>query len=78
MDFMMPEMNGWEATRILRATTETKEIPIIAVTAIIRRADVRRCSEAGCNDYLAKPFRVEELRKRIEALIQQKPPASGI
>ena len=60
MDFMMPEMNGWKATRILRATAEAKEIPIIA---LIRPSDVRRCIEAGCNDYLAKPFRVEELRK---------------
>ena len=78
MDFMMPEMNGWEATRILRATAETKEIPIIAVTAMIRPSDRQSCIEAGCNDYLVKPFRVEELRKRIDALIQQKNPAPGI
>jgi two-component system, cell cycle response regulator DivK len=78
MDFMMPEMDGWEATRILRASSETKEIPIIAVTAMVHPSDVRSCIEAGCNDYLAKPFRAEELRKRIEALIQRKHPASGI
>ena len=69
MDFMMPEMDGWEATRTLRATTETKEIPIIAVTAMIRPSDLQSCIEAGCNDYIVKPFRVEELRKRIDALI---------
>ena len=39
MDFMMPEIDGWEATRILRAITETKEIPILAVTAMIRPSD---------------------------------------
>ena len=78
MDFMMPEMDGWEATRILRATTETKEIPIIAVTAMIRPSDLQSCIEAGCNDYIVKPFRSEELRKRIDALLQQKHSASGI
>ena len=48
---------------------ETKEIPIIAVTAMIRPSDLQSCIEAGCNDYIVKPFRVEELRKRIDALI---------
>ena len=42
MDFMMPEIHGWAATRMLRAITETKEIPIIAVTAMIRPSDQRR------------------------------------
>lgn len=47
MDFMMPEMNGWEATRILRATAETKEIPIIAVTAMIRPSDAKAALKLG-------------------------------
>jgi two-component system cell cycle response regulator DivK len=78
MDFMMPEMNGWEATENTSTTTETKEIPIVAVTAMIRPSDRQSCIKAGCSDYIAKPFRVEELRKRIDALIQQKHPVSGI
>lgn len=61
MDFSMPEMDGLEATRILRAGTETKEIAIIAVTAM---SDIQSCIEAGCNDYILKPFPIEELRKR--------------
>jgi CheY-like chemotaxis protein len=69
MDFMMPEMDGREATRILRATTETKEIPIIAVTAMFRPSDLESCIEAGCNDYIIKPFSIEELRKKINVLI---------
>jgi two-component system cell cycle response regulator DivK len=73
MDFMMPEMNGWEATRLLRVTLETQDIPIIAVTALIRPSDLKSCIEAGCNDCIVKPFKTEELRKRIEALIQQTP-----
>jgi CheY-like chemotaxis protein len=66
MDFSMPEMDGLEATRILRAGTETKEIAIIAVTAM---SDIQSCIEAGCNDYVVKPFPIEELRKKIHALI---------
>ena len=66
MDSNMPEMDGVEATKILRATTETKDIAIIAVTAM---SDIQSCIEAGCNDYLVKPFPIEELRKKIHALI---------
>jgi CheY-like chemotaxis protein len=69
MDFMMPEMDGCEATRILRATSEIKEIPVIAVTALSRPSDLQSCIEAGCNDYIVKPFSIEELRKKIHALI---------
>jgi CheY-like chemotaxis protein len=69
MDIMMPEMNGWEATRILRGITETKEIPILAVTAIFRSSDLESCIEAGCNDYISKPFTLEELRNKINGLI---------
>ena len=70
MDFMMPEMNGWEATRMLRVTPETQDIPIIAVTALMRPSDLKSCIEAGCNDYIVKPFKAEELRKKIDTLIQ--------
>ena len=66
MDFSMPEMDGLEATRILRAGTETKQVAIIAVTAM---SDIQSCIEAGCNDYLVKPFPIEELRKKIHALL---------
>jgi two-component system, cell cycle response regulator DivK len=67
MDSNMPEMDGLAATRILRATSETKDIAIIAVTAV---SDIQSCIEAGCNDFLIKPFPIEELRKKIGALIQ--------
>lgn len=66
MDSNMPEMDGLEATRILRATSETKDIAIIAVTAV---SDIQSCIEAGCNDFLIKPFPIEELRNKIGALI---------
>ena len=69
MDIMMPEMDGREATRILRQITETKEIPIVAVTAMFRPSDLKSCIEAGCNDYISKPFTMEQLREKISALI---------
>ena len=72
MDSRMPEMDGLEATRILRAGTQTKEIAIIAVTAM---SDIQSAIEAGCNDYVVKPFPIEELRKKIHSLIQPNPPS---
>lgn len=66
MDFSMPEMDGLEATRLLRASHETKEIAIIAVTAM---SDIESCIEAGCDDFVVKPFPIEELRTKIRALI---------
>jgi CheY-like chemotaxis protein len=69
MDIMMPEMDGWEATRILRSHPETKDVPILTATVLIRPSDLQRCIDAGCNDYIVKPFTAKDLRKRILALI---------
>jgi CheY-like chemotaxis protein len=69
MDIIMPEMDGWEATRILREVTETKEVPIVAMTALFRPSDLQSCIEAGCNDYISKPFTLEELRNKMTRLI---------
>src|SRR5687768_15849193 len=56
MDMMMPVMDGWEAARTLRASRETRYIPILAVTALFRSEDLKACLESGCNGYLVKPF----------------------
>ena len=69
MDFLMPGMDGWEATRMLRLNPETKDIPILATTALSRPADLQSCIEAGCNDYIVKPFPVDELLNKIKALV---------
>jgi CheY-like chemotaxis protein len=66
MDIMMPGMDGREATRRIRSNPETKNIPILATTVLFREGELRECIEAGCNDYIVKPFTFEELQKKIK------------
>ncbi len=65
MDIMMPGMDGREATRRIRSNPETKDIPILAATVLFEESDLRSCIEAGCNDYIVKPFSHQELRAKI-------------
>jgi two-component system, cell cycle response regulator DivK len=69
MDIMMPEMDGWQASRAVRANPDTKDIPILAATAMCRRADLNACLEAGCNGYIVKPFTMLELAQKVGDLI---------
>ena len=69
MDIMMPVMDGREATRRIRSNPETKEIPVLATTAITKEEQLRECIEAGCNDYIVKPFAPKELASHIEKLL---------
>jgi len=69
MDIMLPGMDGWEATRALRANPETRDIPIVAETALFRESDLKTCIEAGCNDYLVKPFTYQELQEKIRGFM---------
>jgi len=69
MDIMMPGMDGLQATREIRAHEETKDIPILAATALFRDADLKNCIEAGCNGYIIKPFTFQELQGKVRELI---------
>ena len=71
MDIMMPAMDGWEATRALRAHPETLGIPILAATALFREADLKACLEAGCSGYIVKPFTFHELQGRVRELLPE-------
>jgi CheY-like chemotaxis protein len=61
MDVMMPEMDGLTAIREIRRKSEWRSLPIIALTAKAMKDDHERCLSAGANDYMAKPFDVDQL-----------------
>ncbi|MNC50850.1 Signal transduction histidine-protein kinase BarA [compost metagenome] len=61
MDVMMPEMDGLEATALIRQEPRWRKLPIIAVTAKAMKDDQARCLQAGANDYLAKPIDLDRL-----------------
>jgi DNA-binding response OmpR family regulator len=69
LDMMMPIMDGREVARRLRANAETKEIPILAITALFRSQDLDDCLLAGCNGYIVKPFSVLDLQAKIRELL---------
>ncbi|HEY8469379.1 MAG TPA: response regulator [Longimicrobiales bacterium] len=69
MDISIPKIDGWEATRRLKADEATRDIPVIALTAHALEEDRERAMEAGCDGYLAKPIEprrvVEEVRRFV-------------
>ncbi len=69
LDIMMPGMDGYEVIKKLRATHISKDIPIIFLTAKAQKKDVQDGIEVGCNDYVVKPFKMGDLRQKIEALL---------
>ena len=71
MDVMMPEMDGYEATRLIRAQPRWRKLPIIAVTAKAMKDDQQRCLQAGANDYLAKPIDLDRLFSLIRVWLPQ-------
>ncbi len=73
MDMSLPEIDGWEATRQLRASPETKAVPVIALTAHAMAGDREKALEAGCNDYDTKPIELDRLLGKMNALLPAKP-----
>ena len=69
MDMSLPVMDGWEATRRLKAGEATKQIPIIALTAHAMPEDERKSREAGCDDYDTKPIELPRLLEKMDALL---------
>ncbi len=71
MDMSLPLMDGWEATRRLKANLVTSTIPVLALTAHAMAEDRRRSFEAGCDDYETKPVSFSSLLAKIHRLIKQ-------
>jgi two-component system, cell cycle response regulator DivK len=73
MDIALPEMDGFEATRRLKADPETKRIPVVALTAYAVPPAPERAAEAGCAAYLAKPCTPREVVATIERVLEGVP-----
>ena len=72
MDMSLPVMDGWEATRHLKNTPETYQIPIIALTAHAMPADELKAREAGCDDFDTKPVEFTRLMDKIRVLFESR------
>lgn len=71
IDLMMPELDGFQLCRLIRADPVLKHIPIIIVTALTDLDSRLVALGAGANDYLTKPFHIETLKARINALVER-------
>jgi len=71
MDMSLPVIDGWEATRRLKADAATHSIPIIALTAHAMASDEQKAREAGCDDFDTKPIELPRLLEKIETLLRR-------
>jgi CheY-like chemotaxis protein len=69
MDMSLPILDGWEATRQIKAAPETRQIPVIALTAHAMVGDREKAMAAGCDDYDTKPIEFKRLLDKIEAAL---------
>jgi two-component system, cell cycle response regulator DivK len=71
MDLALPLLNGWEATRRLKANAATRHIPVVAFTAHVTQDDLARAHAAGCVAIVAKPFEINAFLAQIAAILTQ-------
>ena len=75
MDMSLPVLDGWEATRRLKADEATRNVPVIALTAHAMADDRQKALDAGCDDYDTKPVELKRLLRKIEAQLKNRPEA---
>jgi two-component system cell cycle response regulator DivK len=74
MDMSLPVLDGWDATRQVKADPATAKIPVIALTAHAMESDRQKALEAGCDDFDTKPVELNRLLLKIEELLKKFPP----
>jgi two-component system cell cycle response regulator DivK len=75
MDVQLPSISGLEAARRIKARDDLRHIPIVAVTSFALSGDDKKAYAAGCDAYIAKPYKVRELLALIQSLLPSPPPA---
>ena len=66
LDIMMPDMDGFETLKRIRGNDKLKTLPVIMLTSLNEMDDVKKCVGLGANDYVLKPYNIEDLKSRIE------------
>jgi two-component system cell cycle response regulator DivK len=74
MDLSLPVLDGWEATRRIKAAAETRHIPVIALTANAMTGDREKAMAAGCDDFDTKPLELPRLLAKIRSLVPEERP----
>lgn len=69
LDFLMPEINGFEVCKALRENELTRATPIMAVTCLSKEQDIQRIFEVGADEYLPKPFKIDQLLEKVHELV---------
>jgi CheY-like chemotaxis protein len=77
MDMGMPDLDGWSATRLLKADPNLRHIPVIALTAHAMQGDRERTLEVGCDEYETKPFDFARLIGKIQSLLVSREPPTA-
>jgi two-component system cell cycle response regulator DivK len=78
MDIQLPGMDGLAATSLLKSNVQTAAIPVIALTAMAMKEDEEKTRLAGCDAYIVKPLRYQELYRVIDTLLENTPPSRPI